>query len=168
MEELYCVNSVTWKLFPLFHRNPQLSHVYIEYSSIILLRWNTRGGSCHLNFLHHVHSIQNLTEYHMLAIQPRSWRLMIIQFDIMYSRNKELWSIRIRARIGHGQQAWLRMLQTECLIRECVTVDALAPLTVSLDNVTSLNHESRNNSVERSSLVMQRLSVFANSLLACT
>ena len=57
------------------------------------------------------------------------------------------------------------MIQTEGFVRERVAVYTLTSFSVSLNDVTSLDHESRNNAMERSPLIMQWLSMFAHSLL---
>lgn len=48
----------------------------------------------------------------------------------------------------------------------CRTVDGLASASVSIGEVTSLEHELRDHTVEDGALVMQRFALLADALLA--
>ena len=82
----------------------------------------------------------------MLTVQPVTWG----------ARNEELAAICVGARIRHGQQAPLVMLQGECLVLEifrAVFVYAHGPSAVPIQEVPALDHEILDDSVEWSVLV---------------
>ena len=93
---------------------------------------------------------------------------MVIASHHYYGCYEELGSVCIGSSIRHGEQSRLRVLETECLVRKRISVDALASFTVSLDDVTSLDHKPRNDAVERRPLIVQWFSLLANSLFTCT
>ena len=57
------------------------------------------------------------------------------------------------------------MIMLEVLVAESVSVDRLASSSVSAREVSSLDHEVLDNTMERASLEVQRLSAFTLSLL---
>ena len=58
------------------------------------------------------------------------------------------------------------MLDFEVLVRESIAIDALSTHTIKAGEITSLNHELRDNTVENGSLIVQGLSILAYTLLA--
>lgn len=68
--------------------------------------------------------------------------------------------------IGHGQEEWLLVLPRERLILELGAVDGLAASAVTSCEVTTLDHELLDDTVEDGPFVVEGLSRFANSLLA--
>lgn len=71
-----------------------------------------------------------------------------------HSDNKELRSISVRAGVGHGKQALLSVLENEVFIPKSLgSVNASASSTVAVDEVSSLNHEVADDSVEFASFV---------------
>lgn len=63
----------------------------------------------------------------------------------------------ILARVGHGQQSLLGVLQLEVLVGELVAVNALSASTIALGEVTALNHKVLDNAVEGRALVAKAL-----------
>lgn len=63
----------------------------------------------------------------------------------------------ILARVGHGQQSLLGVLQLEVLVGELVAVNAFSASTIALRKVTTLNHEVLDNAVEGRALVAKAL-----------
>mmetsp|Transcript_20606 Transcript_20606/g.83641 ORF Transcript_20606/g.83641 Transcript_20606/m.83641 type:complete len:152 (-) Transcript_20606:306-761(-) len=79
----------------------------------------------------------------MAAVKMRCWN----------SCNKELRSICVWASICHGQKSWGNMLELKVLVLECSTVNALATGPIEVSEVSSLDHERRDDAVEHASLV---------------
>jgi hypothetical protein len=59
------------------------------------------------------------------------------------------------------------MLDLEVLISELHAIDRFTTPSITKSEVTSLEHEARDNSVERASLVVERLATLASSFLSC-
>ena len=55
-----------------------------------------------------------------------------------YCSNKKLAPVAVGARIGHGQKAWLVVLQSESLVLELATVDTLPTPSVPSGEVSTL------------------------------
>ncbi len=82
----------------------------------------------------------------MLPVQPVTWG----------TSNEELAAICVWARIRHGEQATLVMLQSESFIREIFRstfIDAHGSCAVSVQEVPALDHEILDHSMEWSILV---------------
>ena len=77
---------------------------------------------------------------------------------------EELGTIRIRSFVSHGQIALICMLSGKVFVFEHSIIDGTAFHT----DFTSLGHELRNNSMERSTLIMKRFSTnWAITFLTC-
>merc|ERR1719153_1551432 len=98
----------------------------------------TTGASITLHLLHQVISRHNLSEDDMFPIQPRSEDYC----------DEELGTICIPSRVSHRQETNLVVLQREVFVIEFVSVDGLTTSSISSDEVTSLQHELRDHSVE--------------------
>lgn len=70
--------------------------------------------------------------------------------------------------ISHGQKERSVVLELKVLVFELGTVDGLAAGAVTLGEVTALDHELLDHSVEGGALVVQRLSRLANAFVANT
>ena len=63
--------------------------------------------------------------------------------------DEELGSVGVWSRVGHGQAAHASVLQVEVLIGELVAVDGLAPGSVVVGEVPTLDTQSRLQSANR-------------------
>jgi hypothetical protein len=61
-------------------------------------------------------------------------------------------TVRVWASVGHRKDSRASVLQLEVLIGELSSVDALSTSTVVVGEVSTLAHETRNDTVERRSL----------------
>ena len=111
-----------------------------------------------LHELHDVHALDDLTEYGVLAVQPRG----------DHGGDEELGSLGVGASVSHGEKSGLGVLDLEVLVVELTAVDGLAAHTVSVSEVTTLKHEVRDDSVEARSLVVEGFARGSNALLAST
>lgn len=99
---------------------------------------STVVGTQRLDLLDNVHTLNDLTEDNMLSVQPGGDN----------SGNEELRTVGVGTSIGHRQQTGLVVLQDEVLIRELVAVDGLSTGTVTAGEVTTLEHELGDDTVE--------------------
>lgn len=76
----------------------------------------------------YLHSVNDLAEYDVLAVQP--WGLN--------GGDKELRSVRVRPRVGHGQVARSLVREVKVLILKLPPVDGLAANTSSVCDIASL------------------------------
>ena len=74
----------------------------------------------------------------MLSVEPRGGDC----------GNEELGAVSIGTCVGHGKQSGLGMFFVEVLILEFFSVDGLASGSVEVGEVSALEHELRNDSVE--------------------
>lgn len=72
--------------------------------------------------------------------------------------------VRVGASVGHGQQARAGVLDLEVLVRELLAVDRLATSAVATGEVTSLEHELGDDTVEGRALVAEAGSTGAKIL----
>lgn len=68
--------------------------------------------------------------------------------------------------VRHAEQERALVLKLEVLVLELVTVNAFAARAVASSKVAALDHELLDDSVESATLVVQRLAVLAQALLA--
>ena len=114
------------------------------------------AGSDLLDLLHHVQPLNDLSEHHVLAVEPLRLRCA----------DEELRSVGSRTGVGHGQNAGAGVLLHEVLVCELGAVDRLASSAVSGGEVAALAHEVRDHTVEDRALVVERLAAPTDSLLA--
>lgn len=69
----------------------------------------------------------------------------------------ELRAVGVGAGVGHGEQTRLVVLQVEVLVGKLGTVDGLTTGTVAGSEVTTLEHEVGDDTVERGALVTEAL-----------
>jgi hypothetical protein len=77
--------------------------------------------------------------------------------------DEELGAVGVGASVGHGQQTGAVVLQLEVLIGKLLAVDGLAASTVTAGEVTALEHEVGDDSVEGRALVAEALLAGAES-----
>ena len=74
--------------------------------------------------------------------------------------------IRSGAGVGHGEDTRASVLQGEVLVPELLTVDGLTAGTIASSEVTTLEHELGDDTVEGSTLEVEGLAAAASTLLA--
>jgi hypothetical protein len=111
------------------------------------------GGAESLNLLHDLHGllIGNLTEDDVLAIEPRGDN----------GGDEELGAVGVGTSVGHGEETGLVVLVDEVLIGELLTVDGATTSTVVAGEVTTLEHELGDDTVEGRALVTLTLGKLA-------
>jgi hypothetical protein len=112
-----------------------------------LLRELARGGAVRLDFFHEVHAVNDLAEDDVGAVQPGGDN----------SGNEELGAVGILASVGHGQKTRLGVLDFEVLISELLAVNGLATGAIALGEVTTLEHETGDHTVETRSSVAKTM-----------
>lgn len=73
----------------------------------------------------------------MVSVEPSSW----------HESDEELRTVGVFAVVGHWDPTSRSMAQDEILIDELVSVDALAASTVAVQDITALDDEITNDSV---------------------
>lgn len=84
-----------------------------------------------LNVGNNIHALKDLTEDNVLTIQPTS----------LDGGDEELRSIGILTRVGHRQETGTSVAKLEVLICETAAIDRFATSSVTLCEVTTLDHE---------------------------
>mmetsp|Transcript_91006 Transcript_91006/g.125476 ORF Transcript_91006/g.125476 Transcript_91006/m.125476 type:complete len:206 (-) Transcript_91006:17-634(-) len=90
----------------------------------------------------------NFTKHDMLTIEPRS----------LGESNKELRTIGVATRVCHGQKEWLGVSYFEVFITKLGSINTFSASSIELSEITTLSHESRNNSMEDTLTVVKHLS----------
>ncbi len=80
--------------------------------------------------------------------------------------DEELGAVSVGAGVGHGEKARTGVLELEVLIGELGAVDGLAADASAVGEVTALEHEVGDNTVEDGALVVERLAALGGALLA--
>ena len=132
-----------------------------------LLRRSAAARAHSLNLLHNVHSLDDLSEHHVVTVEPLGLHLPMTTKQMDNRRNEELRAVRVLSSVRHRQDTRSGVLQLEVLVGELLSIDGLAAGSVAVREVSSLNHEVGDDAVEDGSLVVERLSRLANSLLSC-
>jgi hypothetical protein len=104
--------------------------------------------------LNDVHTFDNFTENDVFSIEPWAWD----------GSDEELGSVSVRTSVGHGKKTWLGVFNWETFIIEFGSVDGFTTSSVSNGEVTTLDHELWDDSVEWASLVAKVFSRSAFSL----
>ena len=89
--------------------------------------------------LHDLHAFRHASKHAVLPVQPRRLR----------RAQEKLRPVRVRPRIGHGQNPWSRVLERKVFVLELVPVDGLSARSVLVRKITSLAHEARNDAMKR-------------------
>lgn len=100
--------------------------------------WTARIGPNRFDLFDHIHPLDDLTEHDVSTIKPAC----------DHRRDEELGAVRVSARISHGEQSRLGMLQCEVLISKLFAVDRLPARAVVPREIAPLQHEVRDDSVE--------------------
>lgn len=113
-------------------------------------------GAALLESLDDVHALDDLAKDAVLAIEPWAWD----------SGDEELAAVRVRTSVGHGEHARNGVLLLEVLISELGAVDGLTTSAVASGEVTTLDHEVWDDTMELAALVVKWLAGLADALLA--
>mmetsp|Transcript_40671 Transcript_40671/g.126775 ORF Transcript_40671/g.126775 Transcript_40671/m.126775 type:complete len:232 (-) Transcript_40671:73-768(-) len=92
--------------------------------------------------------------------------MLAVQVGGLLDRDEELGVVCVPAAVRHAEQARLRVLDLEALVRKLLAVDGLAASAVAAGEVATLAHEGRDDPVEGAALVVQGLAQLAVALLA--
>ena len=95
-------------------------------------------GGYVLNLANHALSVDHFTKNHVLAIEMRGGD----------GRDEELAAIGTGTGVGHGKKERTVMLEVEVLVGEFLAVDRLAASPVKGSEITTLDHELLNHTVE--------------------
>lgn len=113
----------------------------------------TRRRAEGLDLLHEVEAFDDLTEDDVGTIEPRGDD----------GGDEELGSVGVLSSVGHGKETGLGVLKVEVFISELLSVNGLSTGAVALGEVTSLQHEVGDDTVEARALVSE--SVLASAEL---
>mmetsp|Transcript_88547 Transcript_88547/g.234201 ORF Transcript_88547/g.234201 Transcript_88547/m.234201 type:complete len:216 (-) Transcript_88547:29-676(-) len=114
-----------------------------------------RLGAHRLSLLHDVHALGHGAEDDVLAVEPGG----------LHRAEEELRSVRVGARVRHGEDAGARVLEREVLVRELAAIDGLTARAVASSEVAALAHEVWDDAVEGAALEVQGLARLARALL---
>jgi len=112
-----------------------------------LLSGGTALASNFLDVSNNVHTLANLTENDVFAVQP--------------ARNsggyEELASVGVWAAVGHREQAWSNVLSDKVLVGKLFAVDRFSAGSVLSSEIATLAHKAWDDSMEWTSLVAHAL-----------
>ena len=92
------------------------------------LRLVVGASGLSLNLADNVHTISNLSEHDVLAIEPSG----------LHGADKELRSVGVGSSVGHGQSTGASVLEVEVLVLELLSIDGLTTSSVAASEVTTL------------------------------
>ena len=118
----------------------------------------TAGGALALHELHDLEALDDLAEDNVLSVEPLG----------LGGADEELGSVGVGTSVGHGEGSGAEVLSGlsgEGLVGELLTVDGLAAGTVTAGEVTTLDHEVRDDTVESGALVVKGLAGASDTLL---
>lgn len=98
-------------------------------------------------------SADDFTEDDVLAVQPGAGN----------SGNEELRTVGVLTSVSHGEQERFGVLVDEVFISEFFTINGLATSAVVVSEITTLDHEVRDDSVESGSCIAEALFTSAES-----
>ena len=161
----YASTSTYWAL----EFSPDTFVRHLDFSALDdldrLLRFVTRALGAVLDLLDDVVAFEHFAEDDVFAVEPGG----------NLGRDEELGAVGVFAGVGHAcvsyeflqpcisrdvvrtQKTLLAVLQLEVLILKLLPIDTLAPSTISLREVSTLNHERLDHAVERGALIAKAL-----------
>ena len=113
-------------------------------------------GSQIFNLAYDALAAQNLSEHNVFTVEVFGGS----------SCNKELAAIGAGPCIRHREQEWAVVLQLEVLVFELLAIDGLSTGPVACREVSTLDHEAFDNTMEARTLVAQFVAGIAFSFLA--
>ena len=123
---------------------------FLELTRVLDPDGDTGAATLRSDLLHlgeHLDAFSDLTEDDVSAVKMRS----------RGEGHEELGAVGVGASVGHGEDSWALMLHLEVLISELGAVDGLATGAVASSEITALSHESRDDTMEGGSLVVEGL-----------
>lgn len=90
-----------------------------------------------------VHAVADLAENDVFTVQPRS----------NGGGHEKLTAVGVWSAVGHGQETWSNVLSDEVFVGKFLAVDRFSSGTVLSGEVTTLAHETWNDSVEWTAFV---------------
>jgi len=128
----------------------QSTTLHDRWRSILVLDATAARTAC-LNALHHAHAvlvtIWHLPEDDMAAVEPGGDD----------GRDEELGAVGVWAGVGHGEEEGLVVLELEVLVGELLAVDGFAARAITTGEVSTLEHELWNDTMELAALVTEAL-----------
>lgn len=109
------------------------------------LAWFARLATDALHLVEHFPAIDDPSENGVFSVQPVALR----------KGQEELAAVCVGSGVGHRQVASARVLDLEVLISEGAAVDRLAACARTMREVTSLGHETLDDSVKTASFKME-------------
>lgn len=97
--------------------------------------------------LHYVHALDNVAKDYVSAVQPGS----------LHGGDEELGSVGVGASVSHGEDTRSGMLEDEILVGKLLSVDGLASSAIMVGEVTPLQHEVWDDTVEGGASVAEAL-----------
>jgi len=91
----------------------------------------------------HIQTLNNFAEDDVGTIEPRC----------NDGGDEELRSVGVLSSVGHGEETRLGVLQLEVLVSELLAVDGLSTGSIVLGEVTTLQHELGDDTMERAAFV---------------
>lgn len=131
----------------------RLEHTAVSDDDLLGAR--SAAGANRFDGLDNLHSLDNLPEHDMLAIEMRG----------VHSGDEELGSVGAGSSVGHGEKADSVVTKLKVFVGELCAVDGLTTTARALGEVTALEHEVRDDTVEDAVLVVKRLAHLSNTLL---
>lgn len=113
-------------------------------------------GSDGLHRLHDIHPLADSPEHHVLSIQPLG----------LDGAQEELRPVGVGSCVGHGEDAGSGVFLLEVLVGELLSVDRLPAGTIPPREITTLQHEVGNHTVEFAAFKVERHPSLADSLLS--
>lgn len=127
----------------------------VDNGGTLLVLDSTTAGAGSLKSLDNVHGllVSDLAENDVAAVEPRGDN----------SGDEELRAVGVGAGVGHGQQTGAVVGELEVLVGELLTIDGFSTSAIATGEVTTLEHEVGDDSVERRALVAEALLASAES-----
>lgn len=127
----------------------------VDNGGTLLVLDSTTAGAGSLKSLDNVHGllVSDLAENDVAAVEPRGDN----------SGDEELRAVGVGSGVGHGQQTGAVVGELEVLVGELLTIDGFSTSAITTGEVTTLEHEVGDDSVERRALVAEALLTSAES-----
>ena len=121
-----------------------------------VLDWLSGLGSVGFDSLHDVQSFDDTSENDVLSVEPLG----------LDGAEEELRSVGVWSSISHGEDSWSGVLLLEVLVWELLSVDGFSSSSVSAGEVSSLDHEVRDDAMKLGSLEVEWLSRLSDSIFS--